>query len=48
MSKPAAPPPMHPVSPLPTMLIRLHLLKSGTYATDFGLDVIFAKDGVEQ
>lgn len=35
----------HPISPLPSMLIRLHLLKKGTSATDHGLDAIFAPRG---
>jgi hypothetical protein len=33
----------HPVSPLPTMRIRLHTLRRGTYATDHGLNAIFAR-----
>lgn len=42
----ARPKPLHPASPLPTMRILLHLLRRNTYATDFGLDAIFARPGL--
>lgn len=33
---------LHPINPLPSLRIRLHLLRRNTAATDFGLHAIFA------